>query len=296
MSKQSEQILEEQLIIQLQKLGYKYKTIANEKELLANLKTQLEKHNNIQFSETEFEKVLNIVTKGSVFEKAKILRETKHHILKDNGDNLYFEFLNVEHWCQNEYQVTNQITQEGKYENRYDVTLLINGLPLVQIELKRRGLEMKEAFNQISRYQKHSLGAGKGLFHFVQLFIISNGVNTKYFSNFGTHKQEYLQTFHWTDENNNPLNNILNGFTDTFLEPCHISKMICKYIVLNETDKRLMVLRPYQYYAVESIIKKVTENEILNGYNVEKNGYIWHTTGSGKTLTSFKARDRKSVV
>ncbi|AXP79726.1 Type-1 restriction enzyme R protein [Mariniflexile rhizosphaerae] len=296
MSKQSEQILEQQLIVQLQKLGHKYITIADEKALLANLKTQLEKHNNIQFSDSEFEKVLNILNKGSVFEKAKILRETKHHILRDNGDNLYFEFLNVEHWCQNEYQVTNQITQEGKYENRYDVTLLINGLPLVQIELKRRGLEMKEAFNQINRYQKHSFGAGKGLFHFVQLFIISNGVNTKYFSNFGIHKQEYLQTFHWTDENNNPLNNILNGFTDTFLEPCHISKMICKYIVLNETDKRLMVLRPYQYYAVESIIKKVTENEILNGYNVAKNGYIWHTTGSGKTLTSFKASQILSKI
>ncbi|MDV3805898.1 deoxyribonuclease HsdR [Elizabethkingia anophelis] len=289
MSKQSEQILEEQLLIQLQKLGYKYITIADEKSLLANLKTQLEKHNHIRFSESEFEKVLNILNKGSVFEKAKVLREKKHHIIRDNGDNLYFEFLNVEHWCQNEYQVANQITQEGKYQNRYDVTLLINGLPLVQIELKRRGLEMKEAFNQINRYQKHSFGAGKGLFHFVQLFVISNGVNTKYFSNFGTHKQEYLQTFHWTDEQNNPLNNILNGFTDTFLEPCHISKMICKYIVLNETAKALMVLRPYQYYAVENIIKKVKENEILNGYNIEKNGYIWHTTGSGKTLTSFKA-------
>ena len=289
MSKQSEQILEEQLLIQLQKLGYKYITIADEKSLLANLKTQLEKHNHIQFSESEFEKVLNILNKGSVFEKAKVLREKKHHIVRDNGDNLYFEFLNVEHWCQNEYQVTNQITQEGKYQNRYDVTLLINGLPLVQIELKRRGLEMKEAFNQINRYQKHSFGAGKGLFHFVQLFVISNGVNTKYFSNFGINKQEYLQTFHWTDEQNNPLNNILNGFTDTFLEPCHISKMICKYIVLNETAKALMVLRPYQYYAVENIIKKVKENEILNGYNIEKNGYIWHTTGSGKTLTSFKA-------
>ena len=289
MSKQSEQILEEQLLIQLQKLGYKYITIADEKSLLANLKTQLEKHNHIQFSESEFEKVLNILNKGSVFEKAKVLREKKHHIVRDNGDNLYFEFLNVEHWCQNEYQVTNQITQEGKYQNRYDVTLLINGLPLVQIELKRRGLEMKEAFNQINRYQKHSFGAGKGLFHFVQLFVISNGVNTKYFSNFGINKQEYLQTFHWTDEQNNPLNNILNGFTDAFLEPCHISKMICKYIVLNETAKALMVLRPYQYYAVENIIKKVKENEILNGYNIEKNGYIWHTTGSGKTLTSFKA-------
>lgn len=296
MSKQSEQFLEEQLIAQLQKLGYKYVTIADEKALLANLKSQLEKHNNVQFSASEFEKVVNIINKGSVFEKAKILREKKHHIIKDNGDNLYFELLNVEHWCQNEYLVTNQITQVGKYENRYDVTLLINGLPLVQIELKRRGLEMKEAFNQINRYQKHSFGAGQGLFHFVQLFIISNGVNTKYFSNFGTHKQEYLQTFHWTDEQNNPLNNILNGFTDAFLEPCHVSKMICKYIVLNETDKRLMVLRPYQYYAVESIIKKVKDNEILNGYNIEKNGYIWHTTGSGKTLTSFKASQILSKI
>ena len=237
MSKQSEHILEEQLLIQLQKIGYQYVSIKDEKALLVNLKTQLEKHNHIQLSDSEFEKVLNIINKGSVFEKAKILREKKHHIIRDNGDNLYFEFLNVEHWCQNEYQVTNQITQEGKYENRYDVTLLINGLPLVQIELKRRGLEMKEAFNQINRYQKHSFGAGKGMFHFVQLFIISNGVNTKYFSNFGLHPQEFLQTFHWTDEENKPLNNLLEEFTDAFLEPCHISKMICKYIVLNETAK-----------------------------------------------------------
>ncbi|WP_353119879.1 type I restriction endonuclease subunit R [Myroides odoratus] len=296
MSKQSEQFLEEQLVIQLQKMGYKYVSIANEAELLANLKIQLEKHNRIEFSDSEFEKVLNILNKGSVFEKAKTLREKKHHIIRDNGDNLYFEFLNVEHWCQNEYQVTNQITQEGKYVNRYDVTLLINGLPLVQIELKRRGLELKEAFNQINRYQKHSYGSGKALFQYVQLFVISNGINTKYYSNFGTHTPEFLQTFHWTDELNNPLNNILNGFTDQFLEPCHVSKMICKYIVLNETDKRLMVLRPYQYYAVESIIKKVTENEVLNGYNIEKNGYIWHTTGSGKTLTSFKASQILSKI
>lgn len=288
MSKQSEQILEERLVTQLQKLGYQYIDVRDESALLSNLKVQIEKHNNVKLSDGEFDKILNILNKGSVFEKAKTLRE-KQHILRDNGDNLYFEFLNVEHWCQNEYQVTNQVTQEGKYRNRYDVTLLINGLPLVQIELKRTGLEMKEAFNQINRYQKHSFSAGKGLFHFIQLFIISNGVNTKYFSNFGAHPQEYLQTFHWTDEENKPLNNILNGFTDTFLEPCHVSKMICKYIVLNETEKKLMVLRPYQYYAVESIIKKVKANEKLNGYNIDKNGYIWHTTGSGKTLTSFKA-------
>jgi len=275
---QSEQILEDQLIAQLNKQGYSRVVINNEKELLANLKSQLEKHNRIVFSDAEFKKVMNSLTKGSVFEKAKTLRE-KQHIIRDNGDNLYFEFLNTEHWCRNEYQVTNQVTIEGKYKNRYDVTLLINGLPLVQIELKRRGLELKEAFNQINRYQRHTFGANSALFQYVQVFIISNGVNTKYYAN--NKKQTFKQTFYWTDIENKRLTNILNGFTSDFLEPCHISKMISKYIVLNETHKILMILRPYQYYAVEALI-----NQVKNSNN---NGYIWHTTGSGKTLTSFKA-------
>jgi type I restriction enzyme R subunit len=278
MAKQPEQILEEQLVAQLQKLGYGMVYIKDEKELLANLKTQLEKHNNIQFSPKEFERVLNILSKGSVFEKAKTLRQ-KQHIVRDNGDNLYFEFINVEHWCQNQFQVTHQVTMEGKYKNRYDVTILINGLPLVQIELKRRGLELKEAFNQINRYQRHSFGANSALYQYVQIFIISNGVNTKYYAN--NRHQSFKQTFYWTDKENKRLTNIVNGFTSEFLEPCHISKMICKYIVLNETNKILMVLRPYQFYAVEALIDRVK--------NTNKNGYIWHTTGSGKTLTSFKA-------
>ena len=278
MSKQSEQILEQQLITQLQKLGYEFAVINSEKDLLRNLKSQLEKHNNITFSQPEFDKVLNILSKGTVFEKGKILRE-KQHIVRDNGNNLYFEFLNTEYWCRNQYQVTNQITQEGKYKNRYDVTLLINGLPLVQIELKRSGLELKEAFNQINRYHRHSFGSGNALFQYVQIFIISNGRNTKYYAN--NRNQSFKQTFFWTDEKNNRLTNILNGFTDSFLEKCHLSKMICKYIVLNEAQKIPMVLRPYQYYAVEAIIDRVK--------NSTKNGYIWHTTGSGKTLTSFKA-------
>lgn len=278
MAKQPEQILEEQLVTQLQKLGYSLVYIKEEKELIANLKTQLEKHNNIQFSPKEFERVLNILSKGSVFEKAKTLRQ-KQHIVRDNGDNLYFEFVNVEHWCQNQFQVTHQVTMEGKYKNRYDVTLLINGLPLVQIELKRRGLELKEAFNQINRYQRHSFGANSALYQFVQIFVISNGVNTKYYAN--NRHQSFKQTFYWTDKENKRLTNIVNGFTSEFLEPCHISKMICKYIVLNETNKILMVLRPYQFYAVEALIDRVK--------NTNKNGYIWHTTGSGKTLTSFKA-------
>ncbi len=278
MSKQPELILEEQLVAQLQRLGYELVSINDEKDLLGNLKRQIEKHNNISLSKNEFERILNILSKGSVFEKAKTLRE-KQHIVRDNGDNLYFEFINSEHWCQNEFQVTNQVTIEGTYKNRYDVTLLINGLPLVQIELKRRGLELKEAFNQINRYQRHSFGANAALFQYVQIFIISNGVNTKYYAN--NRNQSFKETFYWTDKENKRLTNILNGFTSDLLEPCHISKMICKYIVLSEAYKVLMVLRPYQYYAVEALIERVK--------NSNKNGYIWHTTGSGKTLTSFKA-------
>jgi type I restriction enzyme R subunit len=278
MTKQPELVLEEQLVSQLQKLGYGLVVIKDEKELIANFKSQLEKHNNIKFSDKEFDKVMNLVSKGSVFEKAKTLRE-KQHLVKDNGDNLYFEFINTEHWCQNQFQVTHQVSMEGTYKNRYDVTILINGLPLVQIELKRRGLELKEAFNQINRYQRHSFGASSALFQYLQLFVISNGVNTKYYAN--NRHQSFKQTFYWTDKDNKRLTNILNGFTSEFLEPCHISKMICKYIVLNETYKVLMVLRPYQYYAVEALIDRVK--------NTNKNGYIWHTTGSGKTLTSFKA-------
>lgn len=278
MPKQPELVLEEQLVGQLQKLGYGLVYLKDENELISNLKSQLEKHNNIQFSDKEFERVMNILSKGSIFEKAKSLRE-KQHIVRDNGDNLYFEFINTEHWCQNQFQVTHQVTMEGSYKNRYDVTLLINGLPMVQIELKRRGLELKEAFNQINRYQRHSFGSNSALYQYVQIFIISNGVNTKYYAN--NKNQSFKQTFYWTDKENKRLTNILNGFTSEFLEPCHISKMICKYIVLNETYKIPMVLRPYQFYAVETLVERVK--------NSTKNGYIWHTTGSGKTLTSFKA-------
>jgi type I restriction enzyme, R subunit len=278
MAKQPEAVLEDQLIARLQKLGYGSITIKDENALIANLKNQLEKHNRCTFSKTEFERVLNILNKGSVFEKSKTLRE-KQHIIRDNGDNLYFEFINTDYWCQNQFQVTNQISQEGKYKNRYDVTILINGLPMVQIELKRTGLELKEAFNQINRYQRHSFGSGSALFQYVQIFIISNGKNTKYYAN--NRNQSFKQTFYWTDVENKRLTNILNGFTDAFLEPCHISKMICQYIVLNEAYKVPMVLRPYQFYAVEALIERVK--------NTDKNGYIWHTTGSGKTLTSFKA-------
>lgn len=277
MTYQSEQALENTLVKQLKTLGYSFAKISDEAELLANLKTQLEKHNTTNFSDQEFNRIVNHLNKGSIFDRAKILRD-KFNLLKDDGTNQYIEFINMEHWCQNEYQVTNQVTIEGSYKNRYDVTLLVNGLPLIQIELKRRGLEMKEAFNQINRYQRHSFWSAYGLFNFVQLFVISNGVNTKYYAN--NRKTSYKQTFYWSDKNNNRVSQ-LKDFANEFLEKCHVSKMITRYIVLHESDKILMALRPYQYYAVEAIIDRVK--------NSTKNGYIWHTTGSGKTLTSFKA-------
>jgi type I restriction enzyme R subunit len=274
---QPEQVLEDNLVIQLQNLGYTYVALNNEKDLLTNLKAQLEKHNNITFTAKEFERVLNLLSKGSVFDKAKTLRE-KQHIQKDNGESLYFEFIEQENWCQNQFQVTRQLSMDGTYKTRYDVTLLINGLPLVQIELKRRGIELKEAFNQINRYQRHSFGASIGLFQFIQIFIISNGVNTKYYAN--NKYQSFKQTFYWSQVDNKTITQ-LEQFTFCFLDTCHVSKMICKYIVLSEAYKILMVLRPYQFYAVEALIDRVK--------NTNKNGYIWHTTGSGKTLTSFKA-------
>src|SRR5665648_58806 len=275
---QSEYSLEENLIKQLQELGYRKVVIKDENDLIANLKSQLEKHNKTSLSENEFKQVLNKLAKGNIFEKAKTLRD-KVEYTKDNGDTGYIELINKIHWCKNQYQVSNQITLKGQYENRYDVTILINGLPLVQIELKRRGLELKEAFNQVNRYERFTFGSGLGLFNFIQLFVISNGVNTKYFANNPVKARSFKQTFYWADVENNIITN-LPEFATLFLEPCHLSKMITKYVVLN-TANILMVLRPYQYYATEAIVERVK--------NTHKNGYIWHTTGSGKTLTSFKA-------
>ena len=266
MTTQSEQALETELIQQLISLGYAFAKITNEADLLRNLKSQLEKHNQVSLSTSEFNKVLNQLSKGNVFERAKILRD-KFDLLCDDGTIKYIEFMNLDHWCQNQFQVTQQVTQEGSYINRYDVTILINGLPLVQIELKRRGLELKEAFNQINRYQKHSFNASHGLFQFVQLFVISNGVNTKYFAN--NRHQSFKQTFYWADKDNRRIDE-LEKFASAFLEPCHIAKMIAKYTVVSEVNKCLMVLRPYQYYATETIIERV-KNE------PKKNGYIWVT-------------------
>lgn len=278
MATQTEAQLEESLINRLVARGWERVAIADEAALIANLKVQLEAHNGVTLTDAEFGRVLHQLDKGNVFERARTLRG-KCEIVREDSTRLFLEFMNTREWCQNRYQVASQIGQDGAYQNRYDVTLLVNGLPLIQIELKRRGLEIKEAFNQVNRYHRHSYAAGRGLFQYVQIFVISNGVDTRYYAN--NRKQSFKQTFTWSDVENVAINQ-LSDFADAFLDKCHVSKMIAKYTVLHEGDKQLMILRPYQFYAVEALIERVKNNPA-------KGGYIWHTTGSGKTLTSFKA-------
>lgn len=289
MTIQSENALEQGLIKTLRENSYEYVEIKEEVNLRANFKLQLEKHNRkaleelgrTEFTDTEFDKIMLHLEGGTRFEKAKKLRDLKDFELED-GQIIWVSFLNTQKWCQNEFQVANQITFKDRKKSRSDVTILINGLPLVQIELKRRGVELKEAYNQVQRYHKTSF---HGLFDYIQLFVISNGVNTRYFAN--NPNGGYKFTFNWTDTTNHPMND-LSMFAADFLDKCTLGKVISKYIVLHEGDKCLMVLRPYQYYAVEEIINRVE--------NTNKNGYVWHTTGAGKTLTSFKAAQLVSEI
>lgn len=282
MSSQSEAALENGLIATLQQMNYEFVHIEEEKNMYANFKKQLEKHNRklleelgrSEFTNSEFEKILIYFEGGTRFEKAKKLRDL-YPLETETGERIWIEFLNRTRWCQNEFQVSNQITVEGRKKCRYDVTILINGLPLVQIELKRRGVELKQAYNQIQRYHKTSF---HGLFDYIQLFVISNGINTRYFAN--NPNSGFKFTFNWTDAANVPFND-LSKFATIFFDKCTLGKIIGKYMVLHESDKCLMVLRPYQFYAVEKILDRVE--------NSNDNGYIWHTTGAGKTLTSFKA-------
>lgn len=273
---QSEQELENLFVKQLISQGFQPVQLKDEEALKANLKAQLEKANDCTLSENEFKQVLGALGEGNIFKKAKRLRD-RISVTRDDGDSVYLTLL-FDEVEKNHFQVSQQITVQGRFENRYDVTILVNGLPLVQVELKRRGVELKEAFNQIKRYQKHSYNANHGLFNYIQLFVMSNGVNTQYFTN--NSEMSAKQTFEWTDVENNRINQLFD-FTRAFLTPSHLNAMLNKYIVLNDTLKILMVLRPYQFYAVEAILNQVKTSK--------RNGYIWHTTGSGKTLTSFKA-------
>lgn len=278
-SYESEARLEDRMIDQLVKQGYKKVQIDDVQSLEKNFREQINRHNKIELkgkdlSDKEFERLMVKISGKGIFQSAKELRQ-KQDIQRDDGSIVYIELFNTKDWCKNIFQVTHQTTVEGKYTNRYDITILINGLPLVQVELKRRGIDMKEAFNQIKRYKRHSYF---GLYKFIQLFVISNGVDTKYFAN-GDQELNYGFTFYWTDVNNDRITN-LEQFCLFFLDRCHIGKMIARYMIINETEKMLMVMRPYQVYAVENIVSRALDTS--------NNGYVWHTTGSGKTITSFK--------
>ena len=285
MATQTELALEDKLIAQLVTLGYEEVDIQSETGLVRNLKKQLEKHNRTAFSDEEFKKILNQVSSGNIYDKAKKLRD-KVAYTRDSGGTAYINLVDSIMWCKNEFQVARQVEMVGAYENRYDVTLLINGLPLVQIELKRRGGDIRDAFNQIDRYHKHSYWAGWKLFNYIQVFVISNGVDTKYFANNPPSKRgpgnktDFKQTFFWTDRDNRRITR-LPDFAEAFLEKCQLSKFITKYVVINEGERKLMAMRPYQYHAVETLVERVRTSIRF--------GYIWHTTGSGKTLTAFKA-------
>ncbi|MDK0890966.1 type I restriction endonuclease subunit R [Clostridium perfringens] len=280
MTYQSEHELEELLINQLVEQGYVRVTIPDEAALEKNFRETLFEFNRkklggVAFTDKEFERILIHLKNKSIFNSAKIFRD-KFILEREDGTKVYIEFFDGKDYHNNIFQVSNQITMEGKYVNRYDVTILINGLPMVQIELKRRGKDFYEAFDQIERYRRHSL---KGLFRYIQCFVISNGVDTKYYSNSDKEiKREF--TFFWSDEKNKRVTN-LREFAESFLDRNMLNKIIARYMIINESEKNLMVMRPYQIYAVEALMKRANETN--------NNGFIWHTTGSGKTLTSFKA-------
>lgn len=276
---QSEAQLEEELLHLLVEQNFTKVDINNIDDLLNNFRQQINILNTIplkgnNLTDREFDRLLTQINGKSVYQSAKILRD-KLILTRDDNSQIYLELLNTKDYTQNIFQIANQITVKEKYTNRYDVTILINGLPLVQIELKRRGNDLKEAFNQIERYRKHSYS---GLFRFVQIFVISNGVDTKYFTNSDT-KPLYTFTFFWTDEHNRRITK-LSDFTKVFFNSSHLLDMLADYMIINDTDKNLMIMRPYQVYATKALIKQAL--------TTDKGGYIWHTTGSGKTLTSFK--------
>lgn len=305
---QSEADLEREFIKNLQNQGYKYLVIHNEKELIANLKDKLEKLNNIIFSENEWERFFKekIANKNeSIIEKTRTIQEDYiKSFTRDNGTLINISLIDKKNIHNNFLQVINQYEEEnGNHNTRYDVSILVNGLPLIHTELKRRGVAIREAFNQINRYQRDSFWAGSGLFEYVQIFVISNGTNTKYYSNttrarhikemsFNRRKvkkssNSFEFTSYWADANNKAITDLVD-FTKTFFAKHTILNILTKYCIFDTSDT-LLVMRPYQISATERILSKI---QLANNYKwvgkIDAGGYIWHTTGSGKTLTSFK--------
>ena len=302
-SYQSEQMMEDELIRDLCSQGYTYLKIDSEKDLIDNLRVQIEKLNDITFTDNEWDRFFNQTIKGKdIIGKTKMIQEgeSKQILYRDNGTDCNITLINKTNIYKNTMQVINQYEVDGAHKNRYDVTILVNGLPMVHIELKRRGVKLREAFNQIKRYQRDSFWAGSGLYEYVQLFVISNGTETKYYSNttryyhsddspkgFYTKSDSFQFTSYWTTSKNKLISDICD-FTRTFLAKRTLLNIICKYCVLTTEDK-LLVMRPYQIAATEAILQKINiaYHNTLYG-STKAGGYIWHSTGSGKTLTSFK--------
>ena len=313
---QSEAKLENELINQLVRQGYEYIVSGADGFLISNLRRQLEKLNDVKLSDSEWNRLLPMITNEqmSIVDKTEMI-QGKGYILDltmDNGLKKNIKLIDKTNVHNNLLQVTNQVEEkEGVYNNRYDVTILVNGLPLVHIELKRRGVDIKEAFNQINRYQRDSFWAGKAMFDFVQIFVISNGTETKYYSNTTRYAKEqesvkgprkhktdgntFEFTSYWTDQENTLLLDI-RDFATTFFAKHTILNILTKYCVFN-VDKQLLVMRPYQIAATEKILQRI-QTAIYNKWQgtIRAGGYIWHTTGSGKTLTSFKTAQLASKM
>ena len=306
-SYQSEADLEREFIKLLTELGYEYLSVHTEAELIPNLRKKLEELNDYRFSDSEWEQFFNNCIAGKndgIVEKTRRIQEDYIQVLhRDNGATKNINLIDKKNIHNNRLQVINQYeNNDGKYDNRYDVTILVNGLPLVHIELKRRGVPIREAFNQIDRYQRDSFWASSGLYEYVQIFVISNGTNTKYYSNStrfnhikdaargakkGKTSNSFEFTSFWADAKNKVIPDLID-FTKTFFAKHTILNILTKYCVFT-AENMLLVMRPYQIAATERILNRI---EIAHNYKkygtVEGGGYIWHTTGSGKTLTSFK--------
>ncbi len=316
---QSEAALEKEFIHMLCDQGYEYLSIHTEKDLIANLRTKLEELNNYKFTDTEWHQFFHSAVANPnehIVEKTRKIQEDNVQVLKrDDGSSKNITLIDKQNIHNNRLQVINQYVigkEDGaSYDNRYDVTVLVNGLPLVHIELKRRGVAIREAFNQINRYQRDSFWAGCGLYEYVQIFVISNGTNTKYYSNStrfnaikdakasngkkGKTSNSFEFTSFWADANNRVIPDLID-FTKTFFAKHSILNILTKYCIFT-SENMLMVMRPYQITATERIINRI---EIANNYkkygSIEGGGYIWHTTGSGKTLTSFKTARQASYL
>lgn len=315
-SYQSEQALENEFIRMLTEQGYDYLEIHDSESLIKNLRTQLEIINDYKFTDSEWDRFFNdsiANNNDGIVEKTRKIQEDNIQVLKrDDGTSKNITLIDKKCIHNNRLQVINQyVENSGNYDNRYDVTILVNGLPLVHIELKRRGVALKEAFNQINRYQRDSFWAGSGLYEYIQIFVISNGTSTKYYSN--TTRESHIKeqtstrnkskktsnsfefTSYWADSNNKVISDLVD-FTRTFFAKHTILNILTKYCVFT-SEELLLVMRPYQIVATERILNRI---QVATNYKkmgtIDAGGYIWHTTGSGKTLTSFKTAQLASKL